>query len=276
MTNSSFVIPLNALCNVFEIDTLPPKCAFTIELGVNQNALELFDYNATLTSETTQKATMRFIKAPEIHLNLVEQTASYQIAFEQLFNKYQNYRLWDGRSWDARSKELANGISETEILYQSNLYQYKWLELSLMDTDAVKHPNMFCNYDYNPIMQKIKKIKITGLLSNSTNKELVYDFTDCTDVDDLQKQYLARFQGFGNSRKSSEAYKNSRFISTAPCRETYMTATHSIPLWLDISDTRSYTEVPDPPNAVLIPNIKIVFKNTLDKVYLLRVLPVAV
>ena len=91
--NSSFVIPLRALCNVFEIDTLPPECTFTIEFGVNQNPLELFDYNGTTTNEANSKGFMRFAKAPELQINLVEQTASHQIAFEQIFNKYQSYTL---------------------------------------------------------------------------------------------------------------------------------------------------------------------------------------
>ena len=214
---------------------------------------------------------MHFTKAPELHINLMEQTASHQIAFEQIFNRYQSYTLWEGWSRDSRSKELENGNSEAEISFQPKVIQYKWFELSLMDTDAVKHPNMFCNYGYNPIMQKIKKIKITRLLSNTTNKELLYDFTDRTDVDDLHKQYIAHLHGHGNSRMSSDAYKNSRIIANAPPREMFTKNTHNISLWIDISDTRSYTELPDPPNAVLNPNIKIVFKTALNKVYLLHV-----
>ena len=166
---------------------------------------------------------------------------------------------------------MANGSSEAEISFQPNVIQYKWLELSLMDTDAVKHPNMFCNYDYNPIMQMIRNIKITGLLSNTTNKELLYDFTDRTDVDDLHKQYIAHLHGHGNSCMSSDAYNNSRIIANVPPRETFTKNTHNISLWIDISDTCPYTEFPDPPNAVLNPNIKIVFKTALGKVYLLYV-----
>ena len=178
-TNSSFVIPLRSLCNVFEIDTLPPECTFTIEFGVNQNPLQLFDYKSTSTAESDVQAHMRFVKAPELQINLVEQTSSHQIAFEQIFNKYQSYILWEGWSWDSRSKELASGVSEAEITFAPNIIQYKWLELSLMDTDAVQRPNHFCNYDHDPIMQKIKKIKITGLLSSTVNKELTYDFRPC-------------------------------------------------------------------------------------------------
>ena len=201
---NTFIIPLRALCNFFDIGLLPPECTYTIEFGINQNNLELFDHFGVAAETKSDLGQIRFVETPELHFNLVEQTPSNQIAFEQIFNKFQSYRLLNGWSWNQRKKEVAKGLTEVEVVYSPDMLQYKWLKISLENLDSYKLPNIFCNYDNNIIMQKLKKIKITGLLSNNSNSIISYDLTDRTDVDKLFHQYLARLYGFGNSRAPSD------------------------------------------------------------------------
>ena len=126
-SNARFVIPLRALCNFFEIKgPLPPECTLTIELAINQNRGEIFDLklkNANVSP--TSAAAIKLVKPPEILLPLVEQSSTHRMSFEQIFNTMQSYRIWNGFSWETRSKELAKRVSEAEITSPPNMFQYR-------------------------------------------------------------------------------------------------------------------------------------------------------
>ena len=270
-SNARFVIPLRALCNFFEIKgPLPPECTLTVELAINQNRGEIFDLKLkNANANSISAAAIKLVKPPEILLPLVEQSSTHRMSFEQIFNTMQSYRIWNGFSWETRSKELAKGVSEAEITFPPNMFQYRWLEISLQDMNSYKHPTQYCNYDYDEILQQIKKIKISGLYAANSSSMITYDVNEQIDVEDLYQQYLARYHGFGYSRNPKVAYKNSRIIQYAVKLPGFLTSNMS--LWIDISETRHYTSKPDPPNAVVNPNIKIEFKAATTKSYMFRI-----
>ena len=98
---------------------------------------------------------------------------------------------------------------------------------------------------------------------------ITYDVNEQIEVEDLYQQYLARYHGFGYSHNPKAAYKNSRIIQYAVKLPAFLTSNMS--LWIDISETRHYTSKPDPPNAVVNPNIKIEFKTPTTKSYMFRI-----
>ena len=265
-TNARFIIPLRALCNFFEIKgPLPPECTLTVELAINQNRSEIFNLKLKNANASPISAAMvKLVKPPEILLPLVEQSSTHRMSFEQIFNTMQSYRVWNGFSWETRSKELAKGVSEAEITFPPNMFQYRWLEISLQDMNSYKHPTQYCNYDYDEILQQIKKVKISGLYAVNSSSTITYDINEQIDIDDLYQQYLARFHGFGYSRNPKAAYKNSRIIQNATKLSNFLTANMS--LWIDISETRNYTSKPDPPMLLSILMSKLNLKRPKQRV----------
>ena len=195
------------------------------------------------------------------------------MAFEQIFNSKQSYRVWNGFSWKGLSKELPSGITECQLNFDPEMYQYRWLEIILENLDSYQHPNVYCNYNKYEMLNKFKKITIDGILTRNSTSSIVYDTAEPRDIDDLYNQYLAHLHDFTYSRKRKTDYGNSIFLihssSGLPTRERFLT--NNIPLWIDLSATRSYTRKPDPPNAVVTPQIKIHFKVVTTESYILWV-----
>ena len=265
-----YVIPLKCLCNMFNITILPPETELTIEISVNQNALQLFETKTDSTDlNRADLATMVLNRAPELEIELVDQTPTHQLAFEQYFTRMQRYRLWDGFSWEVKEKEIATGSTQVEVVFLPKMYQYKWLQFSLKEIATSTHPNMFSNYDYESILRFMKTIKITGLYTTNSSDTIEYDVTEAEDMDDLYRQYLAQVHGYVYSRAATSSYRNSDIIKNVVKRDQFLTS--NLSLWLDISQTRGFTVKPDPPNQVVNPNIKIVFKQALTKAYIITV-----
>ena len=255
-----YVIPLRALCNIFNIDVIPPESLLTIEIGVEQDAMKLFDSKTDVAIDKHRPlAMMKLEKPPEIEFQLVDQTPTHQLAFERIFIKKQSYRLWDGFSWETKLKEIPTGVTTAQIDFPPNMYQYKWLKISLQDVSTTNHPNLYCNYGYEEILSLLKSIKITGLYTSNTSDTIEYNLSEEEDLDHLYGQYMAFFHGYSYSRANSDSYRTSDIISSAVRKENFLTS--NLPLYLDISQTRGLPAKPDPPNQVINPNVKITLKS---------------
>ena len=123
------------------------------------------------------------------------------------------------------------------------------------------------------MLNKFKKITIDGILTPNSTSSIVYDRAEDLDVDDLYNQYVARLHDFTYSRKRKADYGNSsRLLHSSdgiPKRSKFLS--YNMPMWIDLSATRSYTRKPDPPNAVVQPQIKINFSVVTTESYILRV-----
>ena len=154
------------------------------------------------------------------------------------------------------------------------MQQYRWLEIRLEDLDSYGHPTVYCNYDYNRILANFKNITIDDIFTPSSVSTLVYDKAEPLDMQDLYLQYLARLHDFKYSRKTKADYGNSPLLAEdsegLADQDTFLTK-YNVPLWIDLSATRSYAKKQDPPNAVVTPQIKIIFKAAVTKSYMLRV-----
>ena len=270
-----YVIPLRALCNFFSIKgPIPPDVTLSLELMVNQNVGEFTETTAknVLPAPTTY-AKVVLTRAPELIVTLVEQTPVNQMAFEQIFNVEQSYRLWDGLSWKGLSKEIPTGVTECQLNFDPEMYQYRWLEVILQTLNSYQHPNVYCNYDKYEMLSKFKKITIDGILTSNSSSSIVYDRAEELDIDDLYSQYLARVHDFTYSRKRKADYGNSLKLvhSSKGLGKRSKFLTYNMPMWIDLSATRSYTRKPDPPNAVVQPQIKINFSVVTTESYILRV-----
>ena len=155
---------------------------------------------------------------------------------------FQGVTLWSDRS--------------TITLYPR--YGTGWIEIRLEDLDSYQHPTVYCNYDCNEIMAKFKKITIDVIYTPNSVSSLIYDTAEPLDVQDLYQQYLARLHNFTYSRKTIADYGNSLLLAETskglPDQDTFLTK-YNIPLWIDLSATRSYTRKPDTPNAVITSQI---------------------
>ena len=272
---SRYVIPLRALCNFFSIRSpLPPDVTLSLELMVNQNAGEITETTTKgVATAPTSHAKVVLTQAPELIITLIEQTPISQMAFEQIFNVEQSYRLWNGFSWKGLSKEIATGVTECQLNFDPEMYQYRWLEVILENLNSYQHPTVYCNYNNYEMLNKFKKITIDGILTSNSTSSIVYDRAEPLDVDDLYNQFVARLHDFTYSRKRKADYGNSsRLLHSAagiPKRSQFLT--YNVPMWIDLSATRSYTKKPDPPNAVVQPQIKINFSVATTESYILRI-----
>ena len=241
---------------------------------VNQNVGEFTETTAkNALPAPTSYAKVVLTQAPELIVTLIEQTPVSQMAFEQIFNVEQSYRLWDGLSWRGLSKEIPTGVTECQLNFDPEMYQYRWLEIILETLDSYQHPNVYCNYNKYEMLNKFKKITIDSILTPNSTSSIVYDRAEDLDVDDLYNQYVARLHDFTYSRKRKADYGNSsRLLHSSdgiPKRSKFLS--YNMPMWIDLSATRSYTRKPDPPNAVVQPQIKINFSVVTTESYILRV-----
>ena len=110
---------------------------------VNQNVGEFTETTTkdALAAPTTY-AKVVLTQAPELIVTLIEQTPVSQMAFEQICNVEQSYRLWDGLSWRGLSKEIPTGVTECQLNFDPEMYQYRWLEIILETLDSYQHPNV--------------------------------------------------------------------------------------------------------------------------------------
>ena len=135
-----YVIPLRALCNMFNIDVIPPESLLTIEICVEEDAMKLFDSKTDIAIDKHRPLAMMKLEKPP-----VDQTPTHQLAFERIFIKKQSYRLWDGFSWETKLKEIPTGVTTAQVDFPPDMYQYKWLKISLQDVSTTNHPNLYCN-----------------------------------------------------------------------------------------------------------------------------------
>ena len=216
-----YVIPLRALCNIFNIDIIPPESLLSIEIGVEQDAMKLFDSKTDIAIDKHRPlAMMKLEKPPEIECQLVDQTPTHQLTFERIFIKKQSYRLWDGFSWETKLKEIPTGVTTAQIYFPPKMYQsvYKWLKISLQDVSTTNHPNLYCNYGYEEILSLLKSIKITGLYTSNTSDTIEYNLSEEEDMDHLYSQYMAFLHGYSYFKANSDSYRTSDIISSG-CQE---------------------------------------------------------
>ena len=158
---------------------------------MNQNVGEITETTTVGTVAAPNKyAKIKLTKAPKLIMTLVEQTPISQMAFEQIFNNKPSYRLWNGFSWKGLQKELPKGITEAQLNFEPEMYQYQWLEIILQELDSYQHPTVYCNYDKYELLPKFKKITIDGILTPNSASSIVYEASEPLDIDDLYNQYL--------------------------------------------------------------------------------------
>ena len=121
--------------------------------------------------------------------------------------------------------------------------------------------------------EKVQKITIDAILTPNSTSSIVYYRAEPLDVDDLYNQCVARLHDFTYSHKRKADYGNStRLLHSAdgiPKRSKFLS--YNMPMWIDLSATRSYTKKPDPPNSVVQPQIRINFSVVTTESYILRV-----
>ena len=89
-------VPLKSLVNLSYIRRLPPETTLQIELTVNQNAKELFEIKKDTAAPDPDPGAITIMKAPELHIETIDQTSTHQLNFETIFNEQGQYRLWHG------------------------------------------------------------------------------------------------------------------------------------------------------------------------------------
>ena len=245
-------VPLKSLVNLSYIRSLPPETTLQIELTVNQNAKELFEIKKDTAAPDPDPGAITIMKAPELHIETIDQTSTHQLNFETIFNEQGQYRLWHGLSWNTMQTEIATGKSEVRLQFSPDTRQYSHLKLSIQDLNAKRHPNLWCSYDHEEILQQFKTIKIEGLFGNNTRDALFFDVNEPDDVDTIYRNYLARENGFTYSDANPIDYKNSVMIKYMKQRTKFLTSNNNIVI--DISKSKGYTGRDDPPNNVINPD----------------------
>ena len=240
-----------------------------IELTVNQNAKELFEIKKDTAAPDPDPGAITIMKAPELHIETIDQTSTHQLNFETIFNEQGQYRLWHGLSWNTMQTEMATGKSEVRLQFSPDTRQYSHLKLSIQDLNAKRHPNLWCSYDHEEILQQFKTIKIEGLFGNNTRDALFFDVNEPDDVDTIYRNYLARENGFTYSDANPIDYKNSVMIKYMKQRTKFLTSNNNIVI--DISKSKGYTGRDDPPNNVINPDVTLKFKTATAKNYIFTV-----